>query len=340
MPKVVTFGELMLRLAPNGYYRFFQNDQMQATFGGGEANVAAALAGFGLESSFVTKLPEHAIGQAAVNSLRYFGVNTNKIVRGGERVGIYYLEKGASQRPSVCIYDRKHSAISEADPADFDWDAVFEGADWFHFSGITPALSDRLEQICLEAVKAAKRHGVTVSFDTNYRSKLWSLEKAAEVTERLMEYTDVCITNPGDVKDLFGITSNKAGFSLKVPDNEGAASVAEQLTARFPLKYAALTLRTNLSASDNDFAALLCHGTECLFSKKYRMHITDRVGGGDAFAAGLIYSLLTGKSPSDTAEFAVAASVLKHSIEGDFNRVTVQEVERLATGDGSGRVQR
>ena len=329
MSRVITFGEIMLRLSSVGYDRLFQNDGMQATFGGGEANVAVSLANFGIDSTYVTKLPEHVVGQAAVNALRYFGVNTEKIVRGGDRVGIYYLEKGISQRPSVCIYDRKYSAVAQAAPSDFDWNAVFENADWFHITGITPALSDNLEQICLEAVKAAKKHGVTVSLDTNYR-----------FIGELMRYTDICITNPGDIKDLFGIVSDKADFDLKKPDNEGAASVAEKLMKRYPLKGAALTLRTNLSASDNDFGAMLCDGEATVFSRKYRMHIADRVGGGDAFAAGLIYSLLKQKAPQDAVEFATAAAVLKHSIEGDFNRVAAAEVENLAGGDGSGRVQR
>ena len=340
MSKVVTFGELMLRLAPNGYYRFFQNDQMQATFGGSEANVAVSLANYGLDSVYVTKLPEHAIGQAAVNSLRYFGVDTSKIVRGGERVGIYYLEKGASQRASVCVYDRKYSAISEAAVSDFDWDSIFEGADWFYFSGITPALSDNLEQICIEACKAAKRHDVTVCCDTNYRSKLWTLGKASQVMTEFMNYVDVCITNPGDAKDLFGIISDKEGFDLKDPDNDGAKSIARKLKEKFPFKQVALTLRTNTSASDNTWAGMLYDGEDYNFSKKYHLHIIDRVGGGDSFGSGLIYALLTGKSSKDAIEFAVAASALKHSIEGDYNRVSVAEVERLAGGDGSGRVQR
>ena len=227
MSKVITFGEIMLRLSSVGYDRLFQNDGMQATFGGGEAIVAVSLANFGIDSTYVTKLPEHAVGQAAVNSLRYFGVNTEKIIRGGDRVGIYYLEKGISQRPSVCIYDRKHSSVAEAKPSDFDWNAVFENADWFHITGITPALSDNLEQICLEAVKAAKKHGVTVSLDTNYRSKLWSIDKASRVIGELMRYTDICITNPGDIKDLFGIVSDKADFDLKKPELKSSFFVTE-----------------------------------------------------------------------------------------------------------------
>ena len=227
MSKVVTFGEIMLRLSPCGYYRFFQDDILQGIFSGGEANVAVSLANFGIDSTYVTKLPEHAVGQAAVNSLRYFGVNTEKIIRGGDRVGIYYLEKGISQRPSVYIYDRKHSAVAQAAPSDFDWNAVFENADWFHITGITPALSDNLEQICLEAVKSAKKHGVAVSLDTNYRSKLWSIDKASRVIGELMRYTDICITNPGDIKDLFGIVSDKADFDLKKPELKSSFFVTE-----------------------------------------------------------------------------------------------------------------
>lgn len=340
MRKVVTFGEIMLRLSSEGYNRLFQDDRMQAVFGGGEANVAVSLANFGVDSSFVTKLPGNAVGQAAINSLRYFGVDTTKIARGGDRVGIYFLEKGISQRPSVCIYDRKHSSISDAVPEDFNWEEIFKDADWFHITGITPALSDNLEKICFEAVKAAKKLGVKVSLDTNYRSKLWSIEKASGVICRLMEYVDVCITNPGDVKDLFNIVSDKSDFDLKNPDNEGAQSVALKLMKKFPIEKTAFTLRTNLSASDNDFAALICSDGKCYFSRKYRMHIADRVGGGDSFAAGLIYSLLDNKQLQDAVEFATAASVLKHSIEGDFNRVSVEETERVACGDGSGRVQR
>lgn len=340
MAKIVTFGEIMLRLAPEGYCRFFQNDRMHASFGGGEANVAVSLAGFGEESVYVTKLPNHAIGQAAVDSLRYFGVNTSEIIRGGERIGIYYLEKGASQRASVCIYDRKNSAVSEAVPEEFNWKAIFNSADWFHFTGITPALSDSLKQICLDALKAAKECGVTVSCDTNYRSKLWSIEKASAVMKEFMQYVDVCITNPGDAKDLFGILSDKEAFSLKNPYDEGAVSVAEKLKSKFSFKQVALTLRNSITANDNTLGALLCCDSGCFFSKNYMLHIVDRVGGGDSFAAGLIYSLLNGSSPQHAVEFAAATSALKHSIEGDFNRVSVAEVEKLAEGDGSGRVQR
>lgn len=340
MGKVVTFGEIMLRLAPNGYYRFFQQDQMQATFGGGEANVAVSLANFGEESVYVTKLPEHAIGQAAVNELRSFGVDTSRIVRGGNRIGIYYLEKGASQRGSICIYDRAGSSIAEAEPGDFDWDAIFEGADWFHFTGITPALGGNLIEICKQACIAAKKKGIRISCDLNYRGKLWSREMAGTVMEDLCRYVDVCIANEEDAKDVFGICAEHSDITQGRLNKEGYVSVAKQLRDRFGFEMVAITLRTSLSASDNDWAAMLYDGTQAYFSKEYHLHIVDRVGGGDSFGAGLIYSLLNGKAMQDVIEFAVAASALKHSIEGDFNRVTVAEVEKLAGGDASGRVQR
>ena len=338
--KVVTFGELMLRLAPNGYYRFFQDDQLQATFGGGEANVAVSLANYGMDASFVTKLPTHAIGQAAVNSLRKYGVDTSKIVRGGDRVGIYFLEKGASQRGSVCIYDRAHSAIQEAAPSDFDWDAIFEGADWFHFTGITPALGENLVEICREACKAAKAHGVKISCDLNYRGKLWTRDQARAAMTDLCQYVDVCISNEEDAKDVFGIEAEATDIYGGKLNAEGYKSVAKQLADKFHFEKVAITLRTSISASDNDWAAMLYDGENYCFSKEYHLHIIDRVGGGDSFGGGLIYALLSGKNTQDAVEFAVAASALKHSIEGDYNLVTVSEVEKLAGGDGSGRVQR
>ena len=338
--KVVTFGELMLRLAPNGYYRFFQDDQLQATFGGGEANVAVSLANYGMDASFVTKLPTHAIGQAAVNSLRKYGVDTSKIVRGGDRVGIYFLEKGASQRGSVCIYDRAHSAIQEAAPSDFDWDAIFEGVDWFHFTGITPALGENLVEICREACKAAKAHGVKISCDLNYRGKLWTRDQARAAMTDLCQYVDICISNEEDAKDVFGIEAENTDIYGGKLNKEGYKSVAKQLADKFGFEKVAITLRTSISASDNDWAAMLYDGENYCFSKEYHLHIVDRVGGGDSFGGGLIYALLSGKNTQDAVEFAVAASALKHSIEGDYNLVTVSEVEKLAGGDGSGRVQR
>ncbi len=338
--KVVTFGEIMLRLAPNGYYRFFQDDQLQATFGGGEANVAVSLANYGMDVSFVTKLPTHAIGQSAVNSLRKYGVDTSKIVRGGDRVGIYFLEKGASQRGSVCIYDRAHSAIQEAQPSDFDWDAIFADADWFHFTGITPALGENLVEICREACKKAKEHGVKISCDLNYRGKLWTREEARKAMTDLCQYVDVCISNEEDAKDVFGIEAENTDIYGGKLNKDGYKSVAKQLADQFGFEKVAITLRTSISANDNDWAAMLFDGENYCFSKEYHLHIVDRVGGGDSFGGGLIYALLSGKDTQAAVEFAVAASALKHSIEGDYNLVTVSEVEKLAGGDGSGRVQR
>lgn len=338
--KVVTFGELMLRLAPHGYQRFSQAQDYQATFGGGEANVAVSLANFGLQATFVSKLPEHEIGQCAINSLRQFGVDTNHIVRGGDRVGIYYLEKGASQRPSKVIYDREHSSIALASNTDFNWHEIFQDTDWFHFTGITPALSDSLSAICLEACKAAKAEGVMISCDLNFRKKLWSHEKAERVMSELMQYVDVCIANEEDAHDVFGIQACASDITSGKLNKEGYIDVARAIKQRFGCDYVAITLRESISASDNNWSAMLYTNDKATFSKTYAMRIVDRVGGGDSFGAGLIYALLKKKSDKESIEFAVAASCLKHSIEGDFNRVSVTEVETLAGGDASGRVQR
>lgn len=340
MGKVITFGEIMLRLAPEGYYRFVQAEKYGATYGGGEANVSVSLANFGLDTAFVTKLPKHEIGQAGVNSLRRFGVDTSYIVRGGDRVGIYYLEKGASQRPSKVIYDRAGSAIATAKKEDFDWNKIFEDAEWFHFTGITPALGDEIAEICLEACKAAKAKGITVSCDLNYRNKLWSKEKAGKVMAKLCEYVDVCIANEEDANDVFGIKAKDTDVTTGKVNHEGYKDVAKQLADRFGFKKVAITLRGSISANDNNWAAMLYDGSDYYFSKNYLIHIVDRVGGGDSFGAGLIYSLINNYGSQETIEFAVAASCLKHSIEGDFNMVTVDEVKKLAGGDGSGRVQR
>ncbi len=338
--KVITFGELMLRLAPEGYYRFVQADTYGATFGGGEANVAVSLANYGVPVDFVTKLPKHEIGQAAVNSLRRFGVGTDKIVRGGDRVGIYYLEKGASQRPSKVIYDRAGSAIAKASPEDFDWEKIFEGADWFHFTGITPALSPEIAKICLTAAKEAKKLGLTVSCDLNYRKKLWTRDEARAAMTEICRYVDVCISNEEDAADVFGIRAEGTDVDSGKINRDGYRSVAKQLTDMFGFRAVAITLRESISANDNNWAAMLYTGGECYFSRKYAIRIVDRVGGGDSFGAGLIYGMLSGYDPQKTIEFAVAASCLKHTIEGDYNMVSVAEVEALAGGSGSGRVQR
>ena len=340
MGKIVTFGEIMLRLAPNGYYRFFQNDQMQATFGGGEANVAVSLANFGEDVSYVTKVPDNVVGKAAVSTLRYFNVDTNFITYGGDRLGIYFLEKGASQRGSVCIYDRKGSSISMASKSDFDWNKIFEGADWFHFTGITPALGGSLVEICEDALKAAKSKGLTISCDLNYRKKLWTKEEAKVAMTRLVKYVDICIANEEDAKDVFGIELSNSDVTKGKLNNNDYIEVAKKLKEQFDFKYVAITLRTSISASENKWSGMLYNGKEAIFSKEYDLKIVDRVGGGDSFGAGLIYSLRNKYDDKKALEFAVAASALKHSIEGDFNRVSVSEVEKLASGDASGRVQR
>ena len=338
--RVVTFGEIMLRLQPEGYLRFVQSDRLEATFGGAEANVAVSLANFGADAAFVTKLPAHEIGQSAVNSLRRFGVDTSLIVRGGDRVGIYYCEKGASQRPSKVIYDRRASAIAEATAADFDWQELLRGAEWLHFTGITPALSPALSGITLEAAKAAKEMGLTVSCDLNFRKKLWSRDQARDAMTAICGYVDVLIANEEDAKDVFGIEAAGSDIESGKLSREGYVSVAEQLSNKFGFKAVAITLRESLSASDNNWSAMLYMDGAPHFSKKYAVHIVDRVGGGDSFGAGLIYALLSGDSPSDALEFAVAASCLKHSVEGDYNMVSAEEVRALAHGNASGRVQR
>lgn len=338
--KVVTFGEVMLRLAPENYLRFVQSEKYEATFGGAEANVAVSLANYGADAAFVTKLPAHEIGQAAVNSLRKFGVDTSKIVRGGDRVGIYYCEKGASQRPSKVIYDRAGSSIATSKAEDFDWDKIFDGVNWFHFTGITPALSDETAKITLEACRKAKEKGITVSCDLNFRKKLWSKEKAGEVMGEVCKYVDYCIANEEDAKDVFGIEADNTDINTGKLDRNGYISVAKKLTEKFNFKGVAITLRESLSANDNNWSGMLYTNGEAVFSKKYAMHIVDRVGGGDSFGGGLIYSLLNGYDAQRAIEFAVAASCLKHSIEGDYNMVSVSEVEALAKGNASGRVQR
>ena len=338
--KVVTFGELMLRLAPENYLRFVQSDKLEATFGGAEANVAVSLANYGMDCAFVTRLPSHEIGQAAVNSLRKFGVDTTKIVRGGDRVGIYYCEKGASQRPSKVIYDRAGSAIAAAAETDFDWDKIFDGVNWFHFTGITPALSDACAKITLDACKKAKEKGITISCDLNFRKKLWDKEKASEVMSKVCLYVDYCIANEEDAKDVFGIEAADTDIDSGKLNREGYISVAKQLTEKFNFKGVAITLRESISANDNNWSAMLYTEGKAVFSKKYAMHIVDRVGGGDSFGGGLIYSLMSGYEPARAIEFAVAASCLKHSVEGDYNMVSVAEVETLANGNASGRVQR
>jgi len=340
MKKIITFGEIMVRLQTPGYKRFKQAQTLEMTFGGGEANVAVSLAGYGMHASFVTKLPSNAVADACVAEFKKYDVDTTNIVRGGDRIGVYYVEKGASQRASTVLYDRANSAIATASSSDFDWAKIFEGADWFHFTGITPALSDECAAITLEACKAAKAAGVQVSCDLNFRKKLWTSEKAGQVMSGLMEYVDVLIANEEDAEKVFGIKASGTDITSGQISDEGYQDVAKQLVAKFGVKKVAITLRESISASINNWAAMLYDGKDFYKSKKYTINIVDRVGGGDSFGGGLIYALLSDYSMQDTIEFAVAASCLKHTIEGDFNLMSVDEVKALAGGDGSGRVQR
>lgn len=338
--KVVTFGETMLKFSPQNYQRFMQATAMNVEYAGAEANVAVSLANYGIESVFVSKLPDNDFGDAALNILRHYGVVTSKVVRGGERIGIYFVERGASQRPSKVIYDRKGSAISTAQPSDFDWNEIFKGATWFHFTGITPALSESLAAICLEACKVAKSKGITISCDLNYRKKLWSKEQANKVMSELCQYVDVCIANEEDVADVFGIKAENGDVNKGMIDMSSYAKVAFQLREKFDFKKVAITLRESISASDNNWSAILYDGANLHASQKYTIHLVDRIGGGDSFGAGLIYGLLHYESPQQALEFAVAASCLKQTIEGDFNMVKVEEVESLMTGNVSGRIAR
>ncbi len=340
--KIICFGEVMLRLNPPGYERFVQTSSLVYGIGGAEANVAVSLAGFGSEAVFITSLPTHEIGQSVINMLRKWGVGTNEIVRGGNRVGIYYLEKGASQRSSKVIYDRAYSSAAEADPSVYDWKKIFCYSDWFHFTGITPALSDKTAKACLEACVAAKEAGIKISCDLNYRKNLWNAQKAGEVMSSLMPYVDLCIANEEDAEKVFGIKAEGTDVDRGIVSGEAYKSVAKQLSEKFGIEKVAITLRTSHTANDNDWAGMLycSKDNKYYFSPSYSIHIVDRVGGGDSFGGGLIYSQLSGKDDQYSIDFAVAASALKHTIEGDFNCVSINEIEELMKGGGSGRVQR
>lgn len=340
MKKIVTFGEIMMRLNPEGYRRFVQAEKFEATYAGGEANVAVSLANYSHNATFVTKVPNHEIGQCAVNMLRHFGVNTDKVVRGGDRLGLYFVEKGASQRGSKVIYDRANSAIALAKREDFAWDTILDGVDWLHWTGITPALGGELPQITLDALKKCKQKGVTISCDLNYRSKLWTREKASEVMGKLVPYVDVLILNEEDAKDVFGIEAEGTDIMSGQLNKDGYVSVAQQLVERFGCKSVAITLRGSISASENNWAGMLYMGNKAYFSKNYLIQIVDRVGGGDSFGGGLIHAILSGFEPQDVIEFAVAASCLKQTIEHDFNLMSEKEVIALMRGNSSGRVQR
>ena len=341
MTKVVTFGEIMLRLTPSEpNSRFVQADKYDVIFGGGEANVAVSVANYGDEGVFVTKVPAHEIGQSAVNALRRYGVNTQYIARGGDRLGIYYAENGASMRPSKVIYDRAGSSIAEADPQDFDWDAIMDGADWFHWSGITPAISDKAAELTKLACQAAKRHNVTVSCDLNFRKKLWTEAKAQSVMTPLMEYVDVCIGNEEDAEKCLGFKP-EADVESGNTDASGYHTIFKQMAEKFGFKIVVSTLRESRSASDNGWKALIYDGTEFYESKHYEISpIVDRVGGGDSFSGGLIHGLTKWNDPKKALEFAVAASALKHTIPGDFNLVSEDEALTIANGNANGRVQR
>jgi 2-dehydro-3-deoxygluconokinase len=338
--KVVTLGEIMLRLSTPDYKRFVQADTFDVTYGGGEANVAAALCNYGLDGVFVSKVPDNAIGQSAINHLRRYGVDTQFIARGGKRLGIYFLETGASMRASQVIYDRADSAIAEAEISDFDFDKIFENVSWFHTTGITPALSDKAAALTEAALKAAKSKGITTSIDLNYRKKLWSKEKAKEVMTRLCEYVDVCIGNEEDAETTLGFKSKGTDVTKGELNLEGYKDVFQQMKEKFGFKYIASTLRESYSASDNGWSALVYDGNEFYHSKKYEVRIIDRVGSGDSFASGFIYGLVTGMNLKDAAEFGVAASALKHTIPGDINHATLNDVKGLMKGDASGRVVR
>lgn len=340
MKKIVTLGEIMLRLSTPGNKRFVQSDSFDAVFGGGEANVAVSCANYGHEVYFVSKLPEHEIGQSAINALRKYGVKTDYIARGGDRIGIYYLETGASMRPSKVIYDRAHSAIAEASATDFDFDKIMEDASWFHWSGITPAISEKAARLTELACQAAKRHHVTVSVDLNFRKKLWTKEQAQAVMRPLMQYVDVCIGNEEDAELCLGFKPDADVVGGKT-DAEGYKSIFAAMADEFGFKYVISTLRESFSASHNGWKAMIYNGKEFYVSKRYDITpIIDRVGGGDAFSGGIIHGLLTMKTQAEALEFAVAASALKHTINGDFNLVSEEEVKALAGGDASGRVQR
>lgn len=338
--KIVTFGEIMLRLAPYNFERIVQANSFQATYGGGEANVAVSLANFGNTVSFVSRLPDNPVGDAALNAVRNFGVDTSYIIRGGSRVGIYFLEHGASIRPSKVTYDRADSAISEIEPGMVDWKKVFAGKDWFHVTGITPALSKSAADVTIEAVKAAKENGLTVSCDLNYRKKLWTKDEAKETMTEVVKYVDVVIGNEEDAADVFGIEASATDVTSGELSLDHYRTVASKLMDYCKCQKVAITLRESISASDNNWSALIFTGNELHVSRKYPIHIVDRVGGGDSFCGGLIHGLVNGWSDKDALEFAVAASGLKQTIPGDMNMVNEKDVMQIVKGDLSGRVQR
>jgi len=343
MGKIVTMGEIMLRLSTPGNEKFIQADEFDVCYGGGEANVAVSLANYGHDAEFVTKVPENPIGDCAVAALRKMNVETKNIARGGERLGIYFLETGAAMRASNVVYDRAHSSISTAKPEDFDFDKIFDGCDWFHFTGITPAVSDAAADVTEAALKAAKAKGIKVSCDLNFRKKLWSSEKAQRVMTNLMQYVDVCIGNEEDAEKVLGFKPGNTDVTSGDLELAGYKDIFEQMVAKFNFEYVISSLRVSHSASDNGWSACIYSRDtkEFYHSREYRISpIVDRVGGGDSFAGGTICGFMDGKNFKEALEFGVAASALKHTIPGDFNLVSRADVENLAGGDGSGRVQR
>jgi len=340
MSRAVCFGEVMLRLSPPGYERIIQANSFLIRFGGAEANVAVSLAQLGTNVSYVTKLPANPIGDACLNEIRKYGVDVSGIVRGGERLGIFYCEKGAAMRPSTVTYDRAGSSIAQAAREEFDWPEILRGADWFHFTGITPALGDNVAEICLDACKTARRMNIPVSCDLNYRKKLWSREKAGRVMAGFMPYVHLLIANEEDAADVFDIHAEGSDITDGQLSEAGYRTVARQLVDRYGLRQVAFTLRESRSASDNGWSGLLYDGTDFYRSAHYDIHLVDRVGGGDSFGAGLIHSLLKKSGKQEALEFAVAASALKQTVEGDFNMVGEKDVTLLAGGNASGRVQR
>lgn len=338
--KFVGFGELLLRMSPDGYQRFAQANRFNLSYSGAEGNMAVALSYMGMPAEIVTKLPQNDIGMCAKRAMEHYGVKTEHIAYGGERLGLYYLEKGASQRPSKIIYDRKHSAFAESTATDYTWDEIFKDAAWFHFTGITVALSPDMRDICEQACEIAKRHGVKVSCDLNYRSSLWSEEEAQAAMKPLMKYVDVLIGNEEDAEKTLGMRAGRTDVKAAKLDTDGYRELAERLVADYGFEAIAFTLRESISASRNNWSALLYTGGKTFVSHKYSIDIVDRVGGGDSFASGLIYAYMNEMEPAEAINFAAAASCLKHTIEYDFNLCTPDEVLNLMNGDGSGRIAR
>ncbi len=340
MKKVISFGEIMMRLNPHGYLKLRQAQDLKVSFAGGEANVAVSVANFGMKSEFVSKLPDNDLGHMAEQELRKYAVDTGHMIYGGPRLGVYYVEKGASQRPSKVLYDRANSSIALARTEDFDWEEILDGCNWFHFTGITPALGENCAEICEDALKVCREKQITVSCDLNYRKKLWTEEKANVIMGKLMQYVDVCIANESDAADVFGIRAEGSDVTKGELSQAGYISVAKQLSERFGVKSVAITLRKSLSASINKWGGLLYQNGNACFSPEYTIQIVDRVGGGDSFAGALIYAMNSGYEQQEAVNFAAAASCLKHTLEYDFNLVSLEDVTNLMQGNGSGRVQR